>query len=205
MKVSRGYLKECDRTPFLTSGDESFKPIGRVSQGHGWMNSMLEGCRISRAFQRIVEAAGHLRRTSCEVFPTIKAKQCSSYLVTLYMLVLLLSHSPNRITNYILWKDDKLPSKPMQSTGDSLLCLCINPRTSPWLIFLTDPTMELACPLRNLPVSLLTGEIKRGFPWLLSLAWNEQDLFYLLDKSLALSLRLKEKTLYRSITCFWFT
>lgn len=91
---------------------------------------MLEGCRISRAFQRIVEAAGHLRRTSCEVFPTIKAKQCSSYLVTLYMLVLLLSRSPNRITNYILWKDDKLPSKPMQSTGDSLLCLCINPRTS---------------------------------------------------------------------------
>ena len=34
---------------------------------------MLEGFRISRAFQRIVEAAG--RRTSCEVFPTIKAKE----------------------------------------------------------------------------------------------------------------------------------
>ena len=45
--LTRGYLKECDRTPFLTSGDESFKPIGRVSQGHGWVNSMLEGCRIS--------------------------------------------------------------------------------------------------------------------------------------------------------------
>lgn len=28
----------------------------------------------------------------------------SSYLVTLYMLVLLLSRSPNRITDYILWK-----------------------------------------------------------------------------------------------------
>jgi hypothetical protein len=41
------------------------------------------------------------------------------------MLVLLLSRSPNRITNYILWKDDKLPSKPMQSTGDSLLCLLL--------------------------------------------------------------------------------
>lgn len=97
--------------------------------------------KISRAFQRIVEAAGHLRRTCCEVFPTIKAKQCSSYLVTLYMLVLLLSRSPNRITNYILWK--------------------VIQRWNLRAFFL---------PLRNLPVSLLTGEIRRGFPWLLSLS-----------------------------------